>query len=369
MRLRRRFRAARLLAAVALIWWSAPAATGQSRADRRLQDQVDEANRREAEALVDLADRVMAGRPVESEFRLGWRHDFLKAQAGTFVPFTVTLDAGAVDARKALMYVRVARRGEPPAAAGASEGKQRPARFAFDAVFPADLDAEADGAVRISRGFAVAPGEYDVVIVLRERPANPLASRPGHLGAAVLQQPLSVPDFWTGELAASTVMLADRIDALPQPLGPDEAVERPYVIGQNDVHLAADSTFRKDRELIVVFVIYNPSVAADRRFDIRVDYHLYRVGGDTAGSAAAQPPDVPAPRPGERYVTRTDPQRFNTAVLGERVDPAAGHPVMAGQGILLSSFEAGEYRLGITVTDLLSRKTLTRDVTFKVVGS
>ena len=30
--------------------------------------------------------------------------------------------------------------------------------------------------------------------------------------------------------------------------------------------------------------------------------------------------------------------------------------MMAGQGILLSSFEEGEYRLGITVTDLLSRK-------------
>ena len=30
--------------------------------------------------------------------------------------------------------------------------------------------------------------------------------------------------------------------------------------------------------------------------------------------------------------------------------------MMAGQGILLSSFQEGEYRLGITVTDLLSRK-------------
>jgi hypothetical protein len=42
---------------------------------------------------------------------------------------------------------------------------------------------------------------------------------------------------------------------------------------------------------------------------------------------------------------------------------------MAGQGILLSSFDEGEYRLGITVTDLLSRTTLARDVTFTVIGS
>ena len=72
---------------------------------------------------------------------------------------------------------------------------------------------------------------------------------------------------------------------------------------------------------------------------------------------------------GERYVTRTDPQRFNPGVLGPRVDPAAGHPLKAGQGIPLSSFAEGEYRLGITVTDLLSRKTLSRDVTFTVTGS
>ena len=35
--------------------------------------------------------------------------------------FTVTIDGGAVEARNALMYVRVARRGEPPVAARASD--------------------------------------------------------------------------------------------------------------------------------------------------------------------------------------------------------------------------------------------------------
>ena len=68
-------------------------------------------------------------------------------------------------------------------------------------------------------------------------------------------------------------------------------------------------------------------------------------------------------------MTRTDPQRFNPALMGPQFDPTAGHPVMAGQGILLSSFPEGEYRLGITVTDRLSRRTLLRDVTFTVVGS
>ena len=68
------------------------------------------------------------------------------------------------------------------------------------------------------------------------------------------------------------------------------------------------------------------------------------------------------------YVTRTTPQRFKPAVMGANFDPASG-PILAGQGILLSSFKAGEYRLGITVKDLMSRQTLSRDVSFKVVGS
>jgi hypothetical protein len=56
-------------------------------------------------------------------------------------------------------------------------------------------------------------------------------------------------------------------------------------------------------------------------------------------------------------------------MMGAQFDPAAGTPVLAGQGILLSGFEPGDYRLGITVTDLLSRRTLSRDVAFSVGGS
>jgi hypothetical protein len=149
-------------------------------------------------------------------------------------------------------------------------------------------------------------------------------------------------------------MLADRIDDLPAPLPPDTLFERPYVIGQREIHPAAGMSFRRDRELIVVFLLYNPTVTPARHFDVQVDYHFYRRGGGTAG---------------EQYVTRTRPQRFNPSTVGPGFDPRTGNPVLAGQGILLSSFQEGEYRLGITVTDLLSQKTLTRDVAFTVVGS
>jgi hypothetical protein len=56
-------------------------------------------------------------------------------------------------------------------------------------------------------------------------------------------------------------------------------------------------------------------------------------------------------------------------MMGPQFNPLAGAPVLAGQGILLSGFEPGAYRLGITVTDLLSRRMLSREVAFAVTGS
>jgi hypothetical protein len=333
-------------------------AFAQSRAGRRLDD----ARRKEGEALVGLADAAMKGHSA-SDFALQWRNDFFKAQSGTFVPFTITVDRSKLTTSSALMYVRAARREAP-----AVSGRRELVRYPFDVIFPVDLGGAAGPALRITRGFAVPSGEYDVYVVLRERAADPLAED-ARLKAGVLKQPLTVPDFWGGELTTSTMMLADHIDVLPGSIGPDEVLERPYVIGQNEVHPAAASSFRKDRELIVVFLIYNPALSAEKRFDIQVDYHLFRRVPGTAADDSGASGDHPPARANERYVTRTNPQRFTPSLMGTLFDPAAGDPMLAGQGILLSSFQEGEYRLGITVTDLLSRKTLSRDVTFTVVGS
>ena len=179
-------------------------------------------------------------------------------------------------------------------------------------------------------------------------------------------QPLSVPDFWGAELTTSSVILADRLTVLSTPVTADELVERPYVIGQNEITPARDQTFRRDEELVVVFLVYNPTVTADKHFDLQVEYHFFRRGlqGKAEGSAAdgAHPPE----REGERYFNHTDPQRFNPGIMGTQFDPAAGHPVLAGQGIPLAGFENGEYRLAIRVTDLLSGRVVMRDVNFTV---
>jgi hypothetical protein len=52
--------------------------------------------------------------------------------------------------------------------------------------------------------------------------------------------------------------------------------------------------------------------------------------------------------------------------MGTAFDPGTGEPVMAGQVVPLAGFEVGDYRLAVQVIDLLSGKSVSRDVLFTV---
>lgn len=336
------------------------------------QDRIEQAQRREGEAVLELADAAMAGKPTPSDFAISWRNDFLKAQQGTFVPFTLMVDASKLRTPAALLYVRAAPRGSGSPADGDVKEKTRkrqgreaePAEtYPVDAIFQIELKPESGQTARVSRGFAVSPGHYDVYVVIRERSGE----GQGAPKASVLKQALAVPNYWSNELTTSTVILADRLTMLTEPLAPDELIERPYVIGLNDVQPAMDATFRRQEELIFVFLVYNPTVATDKEFDVQVEYHFFKKAAAADSAGLVQPAgEHPPERDGERYLNRTDPQRFNRATLGPQFDPAAGHPVMAGQGVPLAGFQDGEYRLAIRVSDLLAGRSITRDVSFTV---
>src|SRR3954447_16992869 len=163
----------------------------QNRDDRRRRDRLAEASHREGAALVSLVDAAASGRAA-SDFSIGWRNDFFKAQTGTFVPFTVTVAPAQLSAASALMYVRATRRESARPRVARVEGVRSP----FELISPVQL-AGRDEPVRITRGFAVPPGEYDVYVALREQAPDLIASE-SRLKAAVLKQPLSVPDFWAG---------------------------------------------------------------------------------------------------------------------------------------------------------------------------
>jgi hypothetical protein len=328
--------------------------------------------RLEGEVILAMADAAMEGRAVPADFNVRWQNEFLKAQRGTFVPFTLAIHAAAFTQPSALIYVRAFRK-DAPAPTRRDRDRAFPTRpsrdsrepplgaeYPLEVMFPADLKLEPGQIARISRGFTLGAGSYEVVVVVRERAA---ADRPAPK-ACVVRQPLVVPDFSTPAFTTSSVIVADRIDSLPQPLEPDQLVERPYVIGQHDITPAADRVFRKTDELVVLFLIYHPMVTTERKFDLQVEYHFFRKGG--AAGPARGGGDHPPALPGERYFNHTDPQRFTPVVLGEQFDPSVGQPVMAGQGVPLSGFQEGEYRLAIRITDRLAGTSISRDVFFTV---
>lgn len=333
--------------------------------DSRQLERIERMVRQEGEAIVALADRHTDESASASDFVLTWHNDYLKARLGTFVPFVVSIAPAGRRAAAVLLYVRLAPRGGDEGSrigkpAGGSE-----AAYPVEEIYPVELAGDRDRLTRIARGFAVAPGEYDLTVVVREREQREQRGR--RRLAAVLRRELSVPDLSGPELTTSSIMLADAVTPLPRPLSSQETEARPYVVGSQEIHPAPDSRFRRDEELIVVFLVYSPSVTPDEQFDLEVEYHFFRKTGAAAG--AGKPPAgraIPAALPGESYVNRTEPQRFNPSVLGPQFEPASGQPVMAGQGVPLSEFQEGDYRLAIRVTDLVSRRSLERHVTFTV---
>ena len=81
-------------------------AQDQKAADVKQRDKLEQSQRQEGQAILDIADAALAGKPVPADFQIRWQNEFLKARQGTFVPFTLTVDVSKLGALSALMYVR-----------------------------------------------------------------------------------------------------------------------------------------------------------------------------------------------------------------------------------------------------------------------
>ena len=334
--------------------------------DQRQLERIEQTLRQEGQAVIALADAAEAGHAHAADFAIDWHHDFFKAQAGTFVPFIVSLPGRELRVPAVLLYVRLTRLGAATARYAGRDG--RPDRnhgpaYDVEEIYPVDVP-DASGTVRISRGVSAQPGDYDLTVVVRERERPEVR---GRRRAAVLQRLLHVPDFGGGQLTTSTIILADRLTPLPAAPPPAALLARPYVIGTHEVARRLDPVFGRGEELIVVFLVYHPAVTRDKHFDLEVEYHFFEAAGAAGRGDDLAPGDpLPAAQPGERYVNRTAPQRFNPLVLDPQFEPSTGQPLLAGQRVPLAEFAAGDYRLAITVTDLVAGRTIARQVYFSV---
>jgi hypothetical protein len=351
-------RARRGLPAVAFVVGCLAGIPGSGYADQKqpekpAQPKLSKEERQDAEAMVKLVDGVMTGQagPDAQAFPLGWHNDFLKATEGVYVPFIITIDPTAISPGSVVFYLRVVKRESEASDAGAAQDKAKTvpaAPYAYEDVWFPDLKRPQSGQkYELARAFAVPAGDYDVFVGVRERTKDKKVTPK----SSVLKQPVTVPDFWNGELTTSSVILAQSVEPLEKPLSPAEQVEHPYTIGQMEITPALNHTFTKKDELSVLFLVYNPALK-DKKPDVTVEYKFHQKTAD-----------------GEKYFNRTPPTVLNADTVPPNFDLDAGHQLVAGQAVPLASFPAGDYRLEIEVQDKLGQKTLTRDVFFTVTDS
>jgi hypothetical protein len=323
----------------------------------------DDAQKKEIQSVVKVVDDAAAGQPAPNDLSLAWvREDVLKAQGNKeYVPFTVAIDPSKIGGDKVAFYWRVVSKTpaapEPAAAPAAKKDdkkkddkdKTKKADFAYEDIAFVPVVA-GQNPLRISRSFTVPAGAYDVYLVAKEpTPEKPPKNAPPPK-MSLIKQTVTVPDFWNGDLATSSVIVAQRIDPLASPLTPQQQADRPYALGQMEIVPTFDTKFTKKAELSTFMLIYNPKVDANNKPDVSVEYNFYQ-------KQAGQP---------EKFFNKTNPQNLNAQTLPPQFDLAAGHQLQSGQAVPLASFPEGDYRLEIKVIDKIANKTLTREINFTV---
>ncbi len=210
-----------------------------------------------------------------------------------------------------------------------------------------------DGVVRLSRAFLVQPGEYDVVLVLREREARDVAT-PRKL--ALLQEDVTVPNYGS-DLAVSSVFLAGSVDLRSRPLDPDDQLDEPFTLGNMVIEPLSEAeagtpSIRQNAQLSIIFFVYNPGLDDNEKPGLELEWEFHIKTDE-----------------GEEFFNRADPQQFNAETLPAEFDMSVVQQIVGAQFVPMASFEPGEYRLEVKINDTLSGQSLTQNVPFMVVGS
>jgi hypothetical protein len=325
----------------------------EQRGDQKNQPKRSKQEQQEIEQLVKLVDGVMAGQPAPTDIQMSLTPYFLKSQEQrTFVPFV--LDVTGAPAADAALYVRVV---DPSPAQPAADPNAKPeekkadpkakVEYPWDDIHFLSQQQVAGAQGKIYRVFMAAPGTYDVYIAMKER-LGEKAPRNTTAKMGVLKTSVTVPDFWSGELTTSSVIVADTVNVLTAMPSPEEARERPFVFGAQELIPASDMNFGKDQQLATFFQVYNAALDPSGKPNLVLEYNFHRKEGGV-----------------EKFFNKTAPQNVNASMLPPTFDPAK-FPVPGGIEVPLKSFPEGEYRLEIKVTDNVSKKVVTRDVNFTV---
>lgn len=296
----------------------------------------------EIQDVVKLVDGVMAGQPAPSDITMTLEPFFMKSQEQrTFVPFVLSVkNAPKTDSA---MYVRVVNPAAVP------DPKAKKVEYPWDDIHFIPAAQLAGDDVKLNRVFMATAGTYDVFVAFKERVPEkaPKGTMPK---MGVLKTQVTVPDYYNGELATSTILVADKVNTLTTMLGPEEARERPFVFGNQELLPAPDMEFKKSEELSIFFQVYNSGLDSTGKPNLQLEYEFNKVEGT-----------------GEKFFNKTNPQVVNAASLPPQFDPTK-FPVPGGITVPLASFAEGQYRLAVKITDKASGKSKNQDIKFTVKG-
>jgi hypothetical protein len=298
------------------------------------------------EAMNTLVNNVIAGKqPAPADAKITFHNFFLKSNMNAYVPYTVEVEQGKLTNAPVAMYVRVV--SKDPAAAAAAAAKAKTNAKGGDSSYPfEDIYFLQQPPTQVDRAMELPAGDYDMYIALAERPKDKKAQATAK--AVVFTQPITVPNMG-GPLTTSSVILAKGIEPSTTALTGQQQLEQPYTISGYKMSPRFTNAISKSEELVFVFFIYNEGVAASGKPDLDVEYLFYRANEE---------------KPFSKLATTS----FNATTLPGEFDIAKGHQVFVGQGIPLTTFQPGDYKLELKITDKTNSSTVTRNVPFTVTN-
>jgi hypothetical protein len=331
-----------LATVVALVVSATLAASGiaAQQAPKKDDRKRSKAEQQEIEQVVKLVDGVMAGQPAPTDVTMSLEPFFMKSQeARTFVPFVLTVNNAP--AAPAALYIRVVNPAAVP------DPKAKKVEYPWDDIH---FIPQEKIAPTLHRVFMAPAGTYDVYVAYKERTPEKNAPKGFVPKMGVLKTQVTVPDYYNGELNTSTVLVAEKVNMLTAPISMEEARERPFAFGMQELLPAVDMEFKKSEELSIFFQVYNAGLDAAGKPDLTLEYEFHK----TEGGA-------------EKFFNKTNPQVVTAATLPPQFDPAK-FPVPGGITVPLASFGEGQYRLAVKITDKAANKTINRDIKFTVKG-
>jgi len=311
------------------------------------------------QAVHALVDNVMAGKqPAPADAKVTFKPHFLKSGTDIYIPYTVELEPGKLSGTPLVMYVVAIRKpvagaAETPAPAAPAAQGGRAGRggragapggpsVAFEDV--AFITPKPDGTIQ--RALELMPGDYTLYLTISEKPADPKDKKAVPAKAVVSTQTLTVPDLLSG-LSTSSVILAKDIQPATVQLSGQQQLEEPYTVSGYKITPSPVSSFPKSGELLWVFYIYNEKEAASGKPDVAVDYNFFKAGE-------------------EKPFVNMPSAAYNASNLPPEFNLSAGHMVFVAQGVPLTTFNPGEYKVQMKITDKTNNQSVTRDVPFTV---